>query len=158
MISYLHIHPQLAAILLAQPPQSAHLLIQLHLSVSTQCYYIVNIVIITVHPYNQWQFSTVGSPSSRPLGNIPWRCLCASTSVCTDRRPSLETTSCNALAVRSICQLAVIVCMHIQLPLHISSSLSPNDLSDIIFRLEYKEAGGTPRHCHVMIQWSNLNG
>ena len=29
--------------------------------------YIVNIVITTVHPYIQWQFSTVVSPSSRPL-------------------------------------------------------------------------------------------
>ena len=36
MIASVHIHPQLVVTLLAQPPQSAHLLIQPHLSVSTQ--------------------------------------------------------------------------------------------------------------------------
>ena len=36
MIASVHIHSQLVAILSAQPPQLAHLLIQSHLSVSTQ--------------------------------------------------------------------------------------------------------------------------
>ena len=73
--------------------------------------YIVNIVIITVHLYIQWQFSTVVSPSSRPLDSacvlpqvcaqtdgqvskqhlvmpwqyglsVSWQSLCACTSSC----------------------------------------------------------------------------
>ena len=74
-------------------------------------HFIVNIVIITVHLYIQWQFSTVVSPSSRPLDtacvlpqvcaqtdgqvskqhrvmpwqyglSVSWQSLCACTSSC----------------------------------------------------------------------------